>query len=419
MNGDFLRDHHGLTRRYFLGKGAAGAAAFALPAAAGADDDPPPALQRAIDRLEYLTPQEKFRDVSRGNPRPSKLPPEKKREVGLTRDTWKLEVIPDPDPDLDPEVGNPLTRGKGNALDFEGLMRLAKDHAVSFPKIMTCNNIGRPLGMGIWEGVPLRTVVWTAKPSDFVRRVFYYGYHNDDPKQMFRSSLPVGRVLEEPFGLPPVILCYKLNGRWLNPERGGPVRMVTPEFYGFKNVKWLTTIVLTPLPHANDTYADNDNDIDSWLKTFSDVLSLPKENAPDRPIPVTGFAQVGLSGLSKVQYSITPADAPLPADDPYFTRLEWKEADILGLPTTWGGDLPDGRLPKNLAGFDPETGRPERWPMRLAMAHWAVLVPGLPPGAYDFRSRSIDASGIAQPLPRPFKKSGRNRINATRFEVRA
>ena len=77
--------------------------------------------------------------------------------------------------------------------------------------------------------------------------MFYHGYHNDDPKQLFRSSLPVGRVLEDHDGLPPVILCYKLNGEWLDAERGGPVRVVVPEAYGFKSVKWLTRVVLTNL----------------------------------------------------------------------------------------------------------------------------------------------------------------------------
>ena len=77
--------------------------------------------------------------------------------------------------------------------------------------------------MGLWEGVPLREVVWLTQPRDNLRRVFYYGYHNDDPQQMFRSSLPIGRVLEDPFDFPPVILCYKLNGEWLDSKRGGPV----------------------------------------------------------------------------------------------------------------------------------------------------------------------------------------------------
>ena len=54
-------------------------------------------------------------------------------------------------------------------------------------KVMTCNNRSRPLGMGLWEGVPLRDVIWLARPVENVRRVFYHGYHNEDPKQMFRS----------------------------------------------------------------------------------------------------------------------------------------------------------------------------------------------------------------------------------------
>ena len=142
---------------------------------------------------------------------PSKLSVEKKKEVGLTRETWKLEVVADPEQPA--TLGKPLSRQ--DALDFAGLLKLGERHAVRFVKVMTCLNIGCPLGMGVWEGVPLRDVVWLTKPEENLRRVFYHGYHNDDPKQMFRSSLPIGRVLEDPYDLPPVIVCYKLNGEWL------------------------------------------------------------------------------------------------------------------------------------------------------------------------------------------------------------
>ena len=30
-------------------------------------------------------------------------------------------------------------------------------------------------------------MVWLTQPREDVRRVFYYGYHNDDPKQMFQE----------------------------------------------------------------------------------------------------------------------------------------------------------------------------------------------------------------------------------------
>ena len=60
--------------------------------------------------------------------------------------------------------------------------------------------------LGDAELVPLRELVWLAQPKENLRRVFYYGYHNDDPKQMFRSSLPIGRILEDYDDLPPVIV---------------------------------------------------------------------------------------------------------------------------------------------------------------------------------------------------------------------
>jgi hypothetical protein len=48
--------------------------------------------------------------------------------------------------------------------------------------------------------------------------------------------------------------------------------------------------------------------------------------------------------------------------------------------------------------------------MPLTKAHWVARLPGLAAGKYVFRSRTIDSNGIAQPMPRPFDKSGRASI---------
>ena len=410
----FLAEHRHVTRRYFvrLGASAATLSSFFTPGTTAAA--PPSALTDALAQLEtYLTKPEDFRDVSRGRPVPHTLSDEKKAAVGLTRETWKLEIMADPDHES--VLRNPLSKEAGTALDFAGLMGLAKKHAVRFPKVMTCLNIGCPLGMGIWEGVPLRELVWLTKPLRDVRRVFYYGYHNEDPQQVFRSSLPVGRVLEDPFNLPPVIACYKLNGQWLTSERGGPVRMVVPEAYGFKSVKWLQRIVLTNLFHANDTYAEGNNDIDSHLKTWAATLSIPKRLKAGDPIPVTGYAQVGISGLRKVQVWVHNDEDPLPETDKYFSEAPWQDVDILPPPEEWGGGLPDNRIPSGTFGFD--DGAPSAWPLRLTKIHWATLLPGRRAGSYTFRSRTIDENGNAQPLPRPFRKSGHAAIEQVRFDV--
>lgn len=404
-----LTEHKNLTRRFFMRLGAAGIAAMhSLPVFAG-EKERHPALQEKINELEsWLTRQNRFRDVSRGNPRPHSLDEKKRSEVGLTRDTWSLEVLSDPDDNS--SMRRELSRKTKTAFTFKHLMDLAKKHTVRFPKIMTCLNIGCPLGNGIWEGVPLREVLWLTQPGRKLRRVFYHGYHNDDPDQMFRSSLPVGRVLEDYFGLPPVILCYKLNGQWLEPKRGAPVRVVVPEAYGFKNIKWLSHMYLTNNWQANDTYGDQNNDVDSPLKTFCDPFPLPPTFKPGQPIPVTGYAQVGISGLKKVQAWIHKDSEKLPADDEHFLKAPWRDAAILPPPGNWGGDLKDNRIPSPTYGFDPKTGKPESWPMKLTRAHWAMLFPGLPAGKYTLRCRTIDENGAAQPMPRPFRKSGRAAI---------
>ena len=413
---DFLNEHQHLTRRFFLSLSTLSAATLAVGSQTARANELAPELADAIGKLEsFLTPLDKFRDVSRGKPLPHSLPPEKKTEVGLTRETWKLEVTSDIDKSAT-RLKKPMKKEDGTALDFNGLMQIAETHSVRFAKVMTCLNIGCPLGTGIWEGVPLREIIWRTQPVENLRRVFYYGYHNDDPKQIFRSSLPIGRVLEEPYDLPPVILCYKLNGQFLSPERGGPVRVVVPEAYGFKSIKWLSHIVLTNLAYANDTYIDGNNDVDSPLKTWASTLSVPKEVAANQPIPVTGYAQVGISGLSKVQVWICPKGTE-PANDPNFTTATWSDAQILSPPKSWGGELPDEKIPSNTLGFDAE-GRPKTWPMRLSKVHWAALLPGLPAGDYSLRSRTIDEKGIAQPLPRPFRKSGHAAIEQVSLVVK-
>lgn len=426
----FLDEHFQLTRRYFVGLGFVGAIggnsmasmSFAAEAQAALAPGDEATKQKAREKPEtagvlpepYFTPAADFGDVSRGKPVPHSLSEDKRREVGLTRDTWRLEVISDPDNPA--KIDRPLTKAEGTSLDFNQLLKLGEQSAVRFPKVMTCLNMGCPLGMGLWEGVPLREVVWLTKPRENLRRVFYYGYHNDDPKQIFRSSMPIGRIFEDPFDLPPVILCYKLNGEWLDAERGGPVRMVVPEAYGFKSVKWLTHVILTNLAHSNDTYAEHNNDVDSPMKTFSATLSIPREVRAGEAIPVSGYAQVGISGLSKVQVSIEPKGKPRPVDDPYFTQLEWIDANLLKSPNRWDS-LSEGKIPDNTHGFD-RTGSPKSWPLRLANAHWAIMLPGLPAGDYTVRSRTIDEHGQAQPLPRPFQKSGHAAIESISITVK-
>src|SRR5262249_42261332 len=134
--------------------------------------------------------------------------------------------------------------------------------------------------------------------------------------------------------------------------------------------------------------------------------------------PVTGYAQVGVSGLSKVQIWVSPKGQAWPADDPYFTTAPWTNAHILPPPDRWGA-LPGNVVPDGTRGFDATTGRPQSWPMRLCQAPGPGRPHGLPAGEYPLRCRTIDAKGAAQPMPRPFRKSGRCDIEAVPLTVLA
>src|SRR5206468_2726268 len=164
--------------------------------------------------------------------------------------------------------------------------------------------------------------------------------------------------------------------------------------------------------------AEGNNDVDSSLKTFAATFPVPRTVKPGEPIPVTGYAQVGVSGLSKAQVWIQSNAIERPAGDPYFTTAPWTDARILPPPKHWGG-VPDGKPPANTLGFDPATGQPLRWPMRLAKVHWAALLPGQPEGEYTVRCRTIDGNGMAQPLPRPFQKSGNAAIESVDITVKS
>ncbi len=411
-----LEEHRDVTRRYFLQLGAAGIAGLGCAplGAQGAESDR--LLAEAIAQLEYLTPEAKFAGGGRGNPPPYELTPQQRREAGLDRETWQLEVIADPQSDV--QIEKPLSKDRGTALDWSGLMALAEKHAVRYMKAMTCLNVDKVFGMGLWEGVPLRNVIWMTRPVANLRRVWYHGYHSDakKPGPGFQSSLSINRVLEDPPGEQPVILAYKMNGDWLASKRGGPVRLVVSGGYGFKSIKWLQRVVLTNNPDPNDTYAGQNNDVDTTMKTFARFASAPKQLKAGQPAALTGVAQVGMSGLSKVQYCLQPAQQPASPDDPYLTKAKWQDAKILPPPEQWGGGMPRGPLPPIPSQFDAQ-GRPLTWPLRYTIVHWAALLTAPDAGQYELCCRTIDANGSAQPLPRPLPKSGRNEIQRIRVTV--
>src|SRR4029077_999416 len=103
-------------------------------------------------------------------------------------------------------------------------------------------------------------------------------------------------VMDTPPGDLPVFVAYRLNGEPLSLVRGGPARMIVPWAHGFKSIKWLQRIVLTNDFKANDTYANANNDPDSYLKTMARIDDGPRVFKRGETVALRGTAIVGWSG---------------------------------------------------------------------------------------------------------------------------
>ena len=213
-----------------------------------------------------------------------------------------------------------------------------------------------------------------------------------------------------------------MNGEFIPAARGGPARMVMAGGYGDKSIKWVNRVVLTNDFKANDSdAADFNADVETATKTKARFINAPKEVTAGKPAALTGFALVGISGIDKVQYCVHSQKEPWPADDPYWTKADWKDAAVLPPPADWGGGLPGGRLPANTSQIDPAKGTPLEWPLRFTIAHWAALLPGMAAGTlrlvlpYHRPQRHRSAAAASAPKDRrqrhPPRHRGREGLN--------
>jgi len=91
-----------------------------------------------------------------------------------------------------------------------------------------------------WEGVSLKSIVDMVQP------------HADAQALLFSSSdgAYTDSLTLDQASVPDVLLAYNMNGKPLPLDQGMPVRLLVPEMYGYKSIKWLNNIefALKPVP---------------------------------------------------------------------------------------------------------------------------------------------------------------------------
>jgi DMSO/TMAO reductase YedYZ molybdopterin-dependent catalytic subunit len=152
------------------------------------------------------------------------------------RASWRLRI--------DGLVGQPLE------LSYDELLALPKAEQVSTFHCVT----GWIVDNVRWGGVRFHDLLARAKPLPQAGAL-----HFISAEKPYDDYLDLRQV-----ALRDVMLAYELDGKPLPREHGAPVRVVIPEMYGYKNVKWVDQIQLVARP-GSGYWEQRGYDANAWV----------------------------------------------------------------------------------------------------------------------------------------------------------
>ncbi|MEH1791254.1 molybdopterin-dependent oxidoreductase [Nostoc sp.] len=137
------------------------------------------------------------------------------------------------------------------------------------PKVPT-----RLISNVIWGGVSLRAILNQLQVKPEARYVWFVGVdrgvYEGVSSDSYIKDIPIEKALDND-----VLLAYKLNGELISAERGFPLRLVVPGYYGTNFVKWLSYIYVTdrrsPGLFTTNFYNDRVGGDDGTLKPVWEV----------------------------------------------------------------------------------------------------------------------------------------------------
>ena len=103
-----------------------------------------------------------------------------------------------------------------------------------YKKVVTLNCVEGWSATILWEGLLVKDLLTQASPLASAKVVIFHAY--DD----YTTSLPIDYIMDNE-----IIIAYKMNEIPLPPERGFPFQLVAQSKWGYKWIKWITTIELS------------------------------------------------------------------------------------------------------------------------------------------------------------------------------
>jgi len=227
--------------------------------------------------------------------------------AAVDKPRWKLVI--------DGLVEKPLS------ITWNQLIHLPKEDTTAFhecygsPIKPPVENLWR-IGNVVWSGVPLQLLLDIAKPKSEAKYVWSdgleHGSFSGTKADRYQKDMPLSKALSGG-----VLVAYEMNGEPLGKERGGPVRLVVPGFFGTNSTKWLCRLSLQETRSRSPFTTIYYNEIDPsdpdqqrkrpcWeVEPNSFLLTKPaSEGEVQGPhVTVTGRAWAAL-GIQKVSISV-------------------------------------------------------------------------------------------------------------------
>jgi DMSO/TMAO reductase YedYZ molybdopterin-dependent catalytic subunit len=166
---------------------------------------------------------------------------------------WRIYTISGSMPVFDPKAWRLEITGlvaKPRSFTYDELLALPRAEQITTFHCVT----GWTVKNVHWAGVRFKDILDLVEPLPTARAIRF-----DSLEQPYNDSLTL-----EQAQLPEVMLAYELDGKPLSRPHGAPARVVIPEMYGYKGVKWLTRMEL--LPSQPTGYWENlGYDQDAWV----------------------------------------------------------------------------------------------------------------------------------------------------------
>jgi DMSO/TMAO reductase YedYZ molybdopterin-dependent catalytic subunit len=221
-------------------------------------------------RIDPITPNDRFYVVTKNIIDPN-----------IDRGIWRLDVIGEVE--------------RAHTYRFEEFAALP-----SVTQLQTLECISNSVGGGLmsnaaWRGVPLRTLVESARPKPGAKQVVLHAADG------YVHAVSLDKAME-----PTTLVAYEMNGVPLPERHGYPARILVPGTYGEVSVKWVDRIELVAEP------VEGYYERQGWRPWFVHTTSRfdrPTAGhsfslARDPMIDLGGVAFAGDRGIARVEVSV-------------------------------------------------------------------------------------------------------------------